>query len=116
MLEDATLADVTFVVDGQRFLSHRCVLAARAVLSRLVQVGQSWLWLTVEWLVQGARLGAGGAGGGSDGVLQGKHSGLPGEMQQFYLLCFILLSSDASLCLFIYKFFMALCRRRAWRC
>jgi len=30
MLRDTALADVTFVVDGQRFPAHRCVLAARS--------------------------------------------------------------------------------------
>ena len=30
LLMDTALADVTFVVDGQRFQVHRCVLAARS--------------------------------------------------------------------------------------
>ena len=30
MLRDTALADVTFVVDGQRFPAHRCVLVARS--------------------------------------------------------------------------------------
>jgi len=34
LLDNMTLADVTFAVDGQRFAAHRCVLAVRSLYFR----------------------------------------------------------------------------------
>ena len=58
LLEDTELADVTFAVDGHRFLAHRCVLAARsAYFSGLFKSGR------------GMREG-GSSAGGQDIVLE----------------------------------------------
>jgi len=71
LLDDTELADVTFAVDGQRFLAHRCVLAVRSPYF-------SGLFKSCKGMREG-----GGSAAGQDIVIEEVSAGAFRALQRF---------------------------------